>query len=62
MSTISTYPTAKLVLMPRELDVIIDSLTASMEDNEQFDEHALAAELALLIRKLDRAAKSLITH
>jgi hypothetical protein len=62
MSTISTYPEATLVLRPRELDVILNSLHASMDDSEQFDEHALAAELAVLIRKLDRAANSLITH
>ena len=62
MYTPRPYPTATLTLMPRELEVIQIALSESLDDREQFDETEQAAELAVLLRKLDRAAQSLITH
>ena len=56
------YPTATVTLMPRDMELILSSLCESRDDCEQFDDPSQAAELAVLIRRLDRAAKDLITH
>ncbi|NBV87902.1 MAG: hypothetical protein EBR88_00030 [Betaproteobacteria bacterium] len=56
------YPTATITLMPRDIELILRALNDSRDDCQQFDETQMAAELAVLIRRLDRAAKDLITH
>jgi hypothetical protein len=55
-------PVASLVLDPREIELMLRSLEESIEEEAEYGNPALAAELATLQRRLANAHKSLITH
>jgi hypothetical protein len=57
-----TIPTVTLLLDPREIELIIRSLAESIEEEAEYGNDSLAAELAVLQRRLSNLDKALITH
>ncbi|NBT37413.1 MAG: hypothetical protein EBT21_04745 [Actinobacteria bacterium] len=57
-----TIPTVTLLLDPREIELIIRSLAESIEEEAEYGNDSLAAELAVLQRRLSNVDKALITH
>ena len=55
-------PVASLVLDPREIELLLRSLAESIEEEAEYGNPAIAAELATLQRRLANAHKALITH
>lgn len=57
-----SYPTASLVLTPRELELVVNALADGSEEYEMNGWHEMAGEMHSLLRRFQRAHDSLFVH